>query len=42
LNAAVGETVSVLALLAVLAWAVTRPRGWPEAVAAAAADPVCR
>jgi arsenical pump membrane protein len=34
LNAAVGETVSVLALLAVLAWAVIRPRGWPEAVAA--------
>jgi arsenical pump membrane protein len=30
----VGETISVLALLAVLAWAVTRPRGWPEAVAA--------
>jgi arsenical pump membrane protein len=34
LNAAIGETVSVLALLAVLAWAVIRPRGWPEAVAA--------
>jgi arsenical pump membrane protein len=34
LNAATGETVSVLALLAVLAWAVIRPRGWPEAVAA--------
>jgi arsenical pump membrane protein len=37
LNAAVGETVSLLALVAVLAWAVTRPRGWPEAVAAAPA-----
>ena len=34
LNAAAGETVSLLALLAVLAWAVIRPRGWPEAVAA--------
>ena len=34
LNAVVGETVSLIALLAVLAWAVTRPRGWPEAVAA--------
>src|SRR5579863_8634759 len=34
LNAAIGETVSVLALLAVLAWAVIRPWGWPEAVAA--------
>jgi arsenical pump membrane protein len=32
LNAA--ETVSAAALLAVLAWAVIRPRGWPEAVAA--------
>jgi len=37
LNAAVGETVSLLALITVLAWAVTRPRGWPEAVAAAPA-----
>ena len=37
LNAAAGETVSLLALLAVLAWAVIRPRGWPEAVAAAPA-----
>jgi arsenical pump membrane protein len=34
LNAVLGETVSVLALLAVLAWAVIRPGGWPEAVAA--------
>ena len=34
LNTVVGETVSLIALLAVLAWAVTRPRGWPEAVAA--------
>jgi arsenical pump membrane protein len=34
LNAVAGETVSLIALLAVLAWAVTRPRGWPEAVAA--------
>ena len=34
LNAAAGETVSLIALLAVLAWAVIRPRGWPEAVAA--------
>jgi nucleotide-binding universal stress UspA family protein len=33
LNAA-AETVSAAALLAVLAWAVIRPRGWPEAVAA--------
>jgi arsenical pump membrane protein len=37
LNAAAGETVSLIALLAVLAWAVIRPRGWPEAVAAAPA-----
>ncbi len=37
LNAVAGETVSLIALLAVLAWAVTRPRGWPEAVAAAPA-----
>ena len=34
LNAVASETVSLIALLAVLAWAVTRPRGWPEAVAA--------
>ena len=34
LNAAASETVSLIALLAVLAWAVIRPHGWPEAVAA--------
>ena len=34
LNAAAGETLALIALVAVLAWAVTRPRGWPEAVAA--------
>ena len=34
LSAAIAETVSLLALLAVLAWAVIRPRGWPEAIAA--------
>jgi len=34
LNSAVAETVSLIALLGVLAWAVTRPKGWPEAVAA--------
>jgi arsenical pump membrane protein len=34
LNAAAGETLALIALVAVLAWAVTRPGGWPEAVAA--------
>ena len=40
LNQATGETISLIALLAVLAWAVTRPRGWPEAVAAVPAAAV--
>jgi arsenical pump membrane protein len=34
LGTAGAETLSVIALVAVLAWAVIRPRGWPEAVAA--------
>ena len=34
MNAAAAESLSVLALAAVLAWAVIRPRDWPEAVAA--------
>jgi arsenical pump membrane protein len=34
LNAAGGETLALIALAAVLAWAVIRPRGWPEAVVA--------
>jgi arsenical pump membrane protein len=34
LDTAVFESLSVIALAAVLAWAVIRPRGWPEAVAA--------
>ena len=34
LNAAASEAVSLIALIGVLAWAVIRPRGWPEAVAA--------
>jgi arsenical pump membrane protein len=34
LNAVAAETVSLIALIGVLAWAVSRPRGWPEAVAA--------
>src|SRR5712691_8214242 len=33
LNAAAAETISLLALLGVLAWAGSRPRGWPEAAA---------
>jgi arsenical pump membrane protein len=40
LGAAVSETLSVVALIAVLAWAVIRPRGWPEAVAAVPAAAV--
>ncbi|ANS69940.1 membrane efflux protein [Streptomyces lincolnensis] len=34
LNSPLAETVSVLLLVAVLAWAVLRPFGWPEAVLA--------
>jgi arsenical pump membrane protein len=34
LNAVAGETVALIALAAVLAWAVIRPREWPDAVAA--------
>lgn len=34
LNAPIAESLSVIALLAVLAWAVTKPFGWTEAIAA--------
>ncbi len=34
LNGAVAEVLSVVVLVAILAWAVIRPRGWPEAVVA--------
>jgi arsenical pump membrane protein len=34
LSSAAAEAISLTALLAVLAWAVSRPRGWPEVVAA--------
>ncbi len=34
MNAAASETLALIALAAVLAWAVIRPRGWPEAVMA--------
>ena len=40
LNSAAAETISLIALLGVLAWAVTRPRGWPEAVVAVPAAAV--
>jgi hypothetical protein len=40
LNTSLAETVSVVLLLGVLAWAVIRPCGWPEAVVAVPAAAV--
>lgn len=40
LPAAAAGAVSVIALLVTLAWAVARPRGWPEAVVAVPAAAV--
>src|ERR1700722_15987779 len=42
LGTADAESLSVIALLAVLAWAVLRPRGWAAAVAAGPARAIVR